>query len=199
MSSVRGAISLCVAAALAGSTLATAQTVHGVGSVGATTGASGAGSRAGATSRPTGAKLGDSPLATVPLFNDASNRCLDNDPSAECRMYWLARQRADPEIAYDGGLIVRIPTELAVILVPEFSRDLMTCVDPGGRDVQWRDVVERGRTVARVADALGKMYDLALAATTSSSPYRLVWCPTTPGAGTRPLGQSWRLRVAPND
>ena len=177
-------VSICLAPGDAG-----AQAVHGVGSVGATTGASAA---RGATGRPTGAKLGDAPLATVPLFNDANN-CGDTD--AECRLYWVAQQRADPEIAYDGAFMVRIPTELAVIMIPEQSRDLMTCDDPGGKPVYWRDVVERGRTVAQVVgDAQSKMYSLTAEATARSRPYRLLWCPTT-GGSPKPLGQSWRVRV----
>jgi hypothetical protein len=167
---------------------------RGVGSRGTPTGPSVASPRTGGAAPTTGAKLGDSPLATVSLLGNDLNRCVDGID--DCRIYRVAQTEADPEIAYAGEAIVQRPTLLSVFMAREDDHNLLTCLSAGLRQVEWFDVVERGRTVANPDPSdLQQVFEWAQGADLVSTRYRLIWCPTT--GDPKPFGQSWRLRVEP--
>lgn len=185
----RWTVVLCLAAASG-----VAAQSRGVGSRGASTGPSAPGPRTGAAAATTGAKLGDSPLAIVGFLGNDLNRCVDG--LDDCRVYRVAQTEADPEIAYAGDALVKHPTLLSVFLAREDDHDLLTCLGAGLRQVEWFDVVERGRTIANPEPPdLQQVFEWARGADRMSVRYRLVWCPAT--GDPKPFGQSWRLRVEP--
>jgi hypothetical protein len=176
---------------------------RGVGSVGATVGAVGAGAHAASPATPVGAKIGDAPPPMVRLLDNERNPCLDG--TSDCRLYWIAEDAADPEIVYDGQVMVQFPTELDVVMVPENDPNLFSCQLT--RPVSWPDLVERGRTVAGLRD-MRQVFQWAQQAVrpvggdhVAPTRYRLVWCPAVSANGTRrdlkARGQSWRLTVVP--
>ena len=143
----------------------------------------------------TGSKVSDqAPALVQPLDNDG-NQCFDGD--ANCRFYWIAPNRAEPEIRYDGrAMKVNGPTFMKVVILREDDPELYACLLADRRQVHWTETVETGPTIAVPgATNLSFLFSWAQGSDTRGAGYRIVWCPS--GADPKPNGQSWRLRVLP--
>lgn len=97
---------------------------------------------------------------------------------------------------------IAYPMMMNVVLLQENDPNLHACLI-GQRPIEWRDVVELGRTVANLESGnLKTMVEWARTPTTASARYRMVWCPLPAGTESfgrdlKPVGQSWRLLVRP--
>lgn len=177
-----------------------AQTRDPVGSIGPTVGAVVPGVRTTPPRTTIGSKVTDEAPALVQLLDNEGNPCFDGD--ANCRLYWMAPNQSDPDIVYDGRVMVQSPTFMNVVILREDDPDLYGCLMADRRPVHWSETVERGRTVADPgATNLSVLFSWAQGGDTSATRYRIVWCPSStpesPLADPKPRGRSWRLRVLP--
>lgn len=152
--------------------------------------------RVGAPAVTTGPQLAAALDQLVPLVGN-DTPCFDG--TIDCRRYRVAQTSADPNIAYAGGAILTPLTLMTVWMATEGqtdTRDPDLCgVELSVRVLRWVDVVEQGRTVAKLTSVADKVFAEAQRPGALSTRYRLVWCSMeTP---SRFVGKSWRLRIAP--